>query len=114
LDTFDCTVEKLANATVVHVHGEVDMASAPHLRDVFIGVLAAEPSAHLIVDLGGVEFIDSTGIGVIVAAHQRVTANGGWFTAVVPTAKVRKVLQITGLLRVWRVTGSLEDALDDV
>ena len=109
-----CSVEECANASVVHVRGELDLASAPVLREVLVSVLAAAPATHLIVDLGGVEFIDSTGIGVIVGAHQRVTANGGWFTAVVTTPGVRKALQMLGLLRAWRVTGSVEDALSDV
>ena len=114
MDPLVCTVEERSNATVVRVQGEVDVVSAATLREVLIEVLSATPSTHLILDLGGVSFLDSTGIGVIVGAHKRVTANGGWFTAVVTTPMVRKVLQVTGLLREWRVTGSVEDALDDV
>jgi anti-sigma B factor antagonist len=109
-----CTVEEHPNAIVVHVRGEVDVASAPSLRETFIEVLAAAPSTHLIVDLAAVEFIDSTGIGVIVGAHRRLNANGGRFSVVVATSAVRKTLQVTGLLRAWRVTGTVEDALDDV
>ena len=107
-------MEQCGNATVVHVRGELDLTSAPDLREVLLRVLAAAPTTHLVVDLGGVEFIDSTGIGVIVGAHQRVTRHGGWFTAVVTTPAVRKALQVTGLLRAWRVTGSVADALADV
>lgn len=108
------TVEERGNATVVHLQGEVDSVTAADLRDVLIQVLSTKPSTHLILDLSGVDFLDSTGIGVIVAAHKRVTAHGGWFTAVVTTPTVRKVLRVTGLLRAWRVTSSVEDALDDV
>lgn len=114
MDPLVCTVEECPQATVVHVSGEVDVTSAPTLREVLIKVLASNPSTHLIVDLGGVDFMDSTGIGVLAGAHKRVTANGGWFTAVVTSPIVRKSLQTTGLLRVWRVTGSLEDAFNDV
>jgi anti-sigma B factor antagonist len=114
LEPLVCTVEERPNATGVQVHGEIDIASAPALRDVFIDVLAASPATHLIVDLSDVEFLDSTGIGVIVGAHRRVTANNGRFSAVVTTSAVRRSLQVTGLLRAWRVTGSVEDALDDV
>lgn len=114
MDSLVCAVDSRSNATVVHVKGELDLASAPQLRQVFVQVLADAPSTHLIVDLSGVSFIDSTGIGVIVGAHRRVTANGGWFSAVVTTPVVRKALQTTGLLRAWRVTGSIDDALEDV
>jgi len=114
LEPFSCTVEECSSATVVHVEGEIDVVSAPTLRDVLIGVLADRPATHLIVDLGGVEFIDSTGIGVLVGAHKRAIAKGGRFTAVITTPMVRKTLQIIGLLRIWRVAGSVQDALDDV
>ncbi|HVU60378.1 MAG TPA: STAS domain-containing protein [Mycobacteriales bacterium] len=113
MDPISCKVEQLPTATVVHVYGEVDVAGAPVLREALISVLA-EPCSHLIVDLSGVDFLDSTGIGVIVAAHTRALAQNGRFSAVVTTTAVRKVLQITGLLRAWRVTGSIEDALSDV
>jgi anti-anti-sigma factor len=109
-----CTVERRADATIVRIQGEIDIASAGEVRETFIDVLAASPTTHLVVDLSGVGFVDSTGIGVMVAAHRRVTTNGGRFTAVVTTPAVRKVLQTTGLLRAWRVTGSVEDAFDDV
>jgi anti-sigma B factor antagonist len=109
-----CRVERLADATVIHVVGEVDLTTAPELREVLIDVLSTAPATHLIVDLSGVGFVDSTGIGVMVGAHKRVTANGGRFSAVIATPGVRKVLQTTGLLQAWRVTGSVRDALDDV
>jgi anti-sigma B factor antagonist len=107
-----CSVEQLADATVVHVVGEVDLATAPKLRDVLIEVLGATPTTHLVVDLCEVGFVDSTGIGVMVGAHKRVMASGGRFSAVVTTPGVRKVLKTTGLMQAWHVAGSVEDALD--
>ena len=108
-----CSVDQRPNATIVHVAGEIDLVNAAKLREVFIDVLAATPSTHLIVDLAEVGFLDSTGIGVIVGAHKRLTASDGRLTVVVATAAVRKVLQTTGLLKAWHVTESVEDALDD-
>lgn len=112
MESFALTVEQLPKATVLHVRGELDVATAPAVRDALVEVLG-EPCSHLIVDLSGVHFIDNTAIGVIVGAHTRITSQGGRFSAVVTTTAVRKVLQIAGLLRAWRVTGSVEDALDD-
>ena len=107
-------MEQRANASVLHVQGELDLASAPVLREALISALSANPATHLVMDLTGVSFMDSTGIGVLAGAHKRVTAGGGWFSVVVSTPAVRKALQTTGLLRAWRVTGSVEDALSDV
>ena len=109
-----CEVERRGDAAIVRVVGEVDLTNAAELRVVLVEICSETPSVHLIVDLSGVAFIDSTGIGVIVGAHRRVTAKGGRFTAVVTTPMVHKVLQTTGLLAVWRVTGSVADALEDV
>jgi len=109
-----CTVERRADAAIVHACDQVDIANAAELREAFIDVFSERPPAHLIVDLAAVSFIDSTGIGVVVGAHRRTTAAGGRFTVVVATPHVRKVLQITGLLRAWRVVASVEDALEDV
>ncbi len=108
-----CVIEQISDATIIHVRGEVDMATAPRLRQVLIDVLAASPSTHLVVDLSGVEFIDSTGIGVIVGAHKRATARGGRLSAIVTTPAVLRILQTTGLVQAWNVTASLEDALGD-
>lgn len=113
MDRIACTVGQLPNATVVHVRGEVDLVTAPTLHRVLVDVLNGA-YCHLIVDLSGVEFLDVTGLGVIAGAHGRVTAADKRFTAVVTSTVVRRVLQATGLLRVWRVTGSIEDALNDV
>jgi len=113
VDHLSCSVEHRADATIVQVVGEVDVASAAELRTVLIDVLAASPATHLIIDLSGVGFIDSTGIGVIVGAHRRATTNGGSLTAVVTTSPVRRVLRTTGLLKAWRVAGSVEEALAD-
>ena len=109
-----CTVERRADAAIVHACDQVDVANAAELREAFIDLFAEKVPAHLVVDLAEVNFIDSTGIGVVVGAHRRVVAAGGRFTVVVATPPVRKVLQITGLLRAWRVVASVEDALDDV
>jgi len=108
-----CTVERRPDATIVTVIGEVDLANAAELRTVLIDVLATTPDTHLVVDLSGVGFLDSTGIGVMVGAHKRVTTAGGRFSAVVATPVVRKVLQTTGLMRAWHVTESVEDALNN-
>jgi anti-sigma B factor antagonist len=112
VEPLSCTVDHRAGAVIVHVAGEVDMTNAGTLRETLIDVLGADPATHLIVDLSGVEFIDSTGVGVIVGARKRAMSRGGTLTAVVATHAVRRVLETTGLLKAWRVTATVEEALD--
>jgi anti-anti-sigma factor len=108
-----CTIDQRSDATVVSVSGDLDVMSAPIVREALIASLAANPSGHLVVDLSDVRFLDSTGIGVIVAAHTRATANDGRLTTVVGHPSVHRVLEVTGLLKALRVEASVEEALSD-
>ncbi|MBV9486061.1 MAG: STAS domain-containing protein [Frankiaceae bacterium] len=106
-----CSIEERDDATIVRVSGDVDVVGAPTLRQTLIEVLAHGPSTHLIIDLSRVPFIDSTGIGVVAAAYRRVTARNGRFSTVATSEAVLRVLEMTGLVKILRVTSSLDDAL---
>jgi anti-sigma B factor antagonist len=89
----DVTVEVSGETATLAISGEVDLASAPGLREEFQRVDAP----NVVVDLSGVTFIDSTGLGVLVAALKRTREAGGRLTLRSPTRSTRKVLDITGL-----------------
>ena len=96
--------------TVLDVSGEVDVYTAPGLRDRITDLLDA--GQHLlIVDLGGVEFLDSTGLGVLVAGLNRAREVGGSLSLVCPQERVLKLFRITGLDEVFTVHGTVEEAL---
>src|SRR5262245_4353775 len=82
---------------VVVARGEIDVATSPLLRSELASVLAAEPD-ELTLDLGGVGFVDSSGLGVMVGALKRLRETGGGRFAIAhPQDAVRKVFDITGL-----------------
>lgn len=108
-----CSVERRSDATIVHVVGDLDVAGSPTLRQVLIDVLSGTPATHLIVDLGDVAFLDTTGIGTLAGAYKRVTEKGGRFNLVVTTKGIYRVLELTGVLQVFRVKASVEEALND-
>lgn len=88
----------LNDITVVEVGGEIDLHSAPQLRAELIK--AGEGTApRVIVDLTGVTFIDSTGIGVLVGALKRVREAQGTLVFCGAQSRVRRVFEITGLMR---------------
>ena len=62
------------------------------------------------VDLGRVEFLDSTGLGVLVGAHRRLRANAGSLTLVCPHERLLKIFRITGLDSVFEIHKSIESA----
>lgn len=80
----------------VTARGEIDLASSPRLRDELV-VLADEGMRDIVVDLAGVGFIDSSGLGVLVGALKRTRELGGTLTLRGLDGPVRKVFEITGL-----------------
>ncbi len=96
--------------TVIVVRGELDVYSAPRLREALVE-LVSEGHRKLIADLEGVEFLDSTGLGVLVGGLKRLRSNDGDLSLVCTQARVLKVFDITGLTGVFRISSTLEDAL---
>lgn len=95
---------------VVVVHGEVDIRTAPELRDCLADVLDAD-TARVVLDLTGVGFVDSTALSVMVGVHKRLVSSGNGLAVVAGNAAVQRVLAVTGLARVFSVHGSRADAL---
>jgi len=87
----------------VTLRGELDTASAPKLRARLID-LASEEHQLIRIDLSGVDFIDSTGLGVLIGGAKRQREGGGGFVLVRPSPRVKKVLDITGLTKVFLVS----------
>ena len=96
--------------TVVVVGGEIDVYTAPKLREQLID-LVSSGAYHLVVDMEGVEFLDSTGLGVLVAALKRIGANGGSLQLVFAQERLFKLFSITGLAKVFVICDSVETAL---
>ena len=96
--------------TVLEVAGEVDVYTAPGLRD-RVSDLLDGGQHQLIIDLGGVEFLDSTGLGVLVAGLNRAREVGGSMSLVCPQERVLKLFRITGLDEVFTVHGTVDEAL---
>jgi anti-anti-sigma factor len=111
--SFEASSAKLEGGIrVVSVRGELDLGTAPELEGPLAEAVAAnEP---LLLDLSECEFIDSTGIALIVRTWQSLgdgTPGGGRVAICAGNEQVRRVLEITGLEREIPVYGSREDAL---
>jgi anti-sigma B factor antagonist len=83
-------------ATILELVGELDVYTAPQLRERIVEVIN-DGETCLIVDMGGVTFIDSTGIGVLVVAHRRIGEQGGWLVLRNVQRQTSRVLELTGL-----------------
>ncbi len=102
--------DRAGDVTVVTVEGEVDMATAPTLRE-RLHALVADGRRTIIVDLEKVDFLDSTGLGVLIGAMRRLRSADGDLIVVVTQPRIRKVFEITGLDRAFRMHDSVDDAL---
>lgn len=98
------------NRTVVTVTGEIDLATQGQLR-AELNELIVAGQVDLVVDLSGVTFVDSTGLGALIGARRRVHAFHGSLALVIPDESVRKVFTITGLEKVFAIHDTLEAAL---
>ena len=97
--------------TVVEVGGEIDVYTAPRLRETLISLVEGG-SYHLIIDLEGVEFLDSTGLGVLVGGLKRVRAYDGTIDLVCTHRRILRIFRITGLDKVFRTYESVKEALE--
>ncbi|HEX3796367.1 MAG TPA: STAS domain-containing protein [Acidimicrobiales bacterium] len=92
---------------VVAVVGEIDVATAPQLRECLHTVMA-RGEATVVLDLLGVTFLDSTALGVLVGALKRCRELGGELHVVVSDARIMKIFEITGLNKVFPIVESLD------
>src|ERR1700678_1545455 len=91
---------------VIMVTGEIDVATAPQLREALHGVIA-QGQATVVLDLLAVTFLDSTALGVLVGALKRCRELGGELHVVVADARIMKIFDITGLTKVFPIVDSL-------
>jgi anti-sigma B factor antagonist len=103
-------VSEVKGWTVVTVHGEIDVATSPTLRERLIDLVNGG-ATRLVLDLEAVDFLDSTGLGTIVSLLKRVRTHGGDLRLVCTEARIRRLFEITGLEKAVPLHTSLDDAI---
>ena len=91
------------------MEGEVDLSNASRLRQHIIEQVE-QGNYNLAVDLGAVDFMDSSGLAVLISGLRRTKEHQGSLVLVAPTPSVKRVLSITGLDKVFPIYDTVEDA----
>ena len=105
------TVSTETDPMVTAVVGRLDLRTAPELRAQVTAALAAGPGS-MIVDLSDVEFIDSSGLGVLIGLHKQADAQGGRLTIVPPIGSARQIFALTRTESFFNLVPSQHPALD--
>lgn len=92
----EISTERTAGTIVISVQGEVDLANSSELQEALVDALDERPS-RVVVDLRGVMYLDSTGLGVLLRQHQRALEADVELILVKGPAQVQRVFELTGL-----------------
>jgi anti-sigma B factor antagonist len=102
-------VDSVGTARVVRLGGELDLYNAAQVRSA-LDEACAEAPERIVVDLGEVEFIDSTALGVLIETRTKLKNRDGFLLAA-PGLETQRALQISGLDKLFTVHDTVPEAL---
>ena len=94
---------------MLSVGGELDVVGAPDLRQAVVSAVA-DGCRLLILDISGLDFVDSFGLGAVVGALKRLRQRGGELALVCPSRRIRRVFEICDLDRILALHDSIDSA----
>lgn len=102
-----------SKAYVVEVHGEIDVYTSPKVKET-INDLVDKGHYNLIINLEGVRYIDSTGLGVLIGALKKVREHNGSISLICSNPQIKKIFNITGLVKIFGIFKNEEEALKSI
>lgn len=106
-------LESVRDTLMARIKGEIDLATADELRDIIDERLKEERYKAVILDLGGVSFIDSSGLGFILGRYKRITGKGGKLYIVRARPSVSRVLELSGIKKLIPVYATENEVLQN-
>lgn len=102
------------HSLVVKVKGELDLLTAETFRNLVERDLNRTGAQNLILDLEGLTFIDSSGLGVVLGRYRRIREQGGKMAITGVKPHVKRILDLAGLMRIINIYEAADHALADV
>jgi len=97
------------HVAIVDLHGEMDVYTTPRAKETMLELLE-KGYYHLVVNLQGTDYLDSTALGLLVGTLKRARERGGDLHLVAPGARIRRLLEITRLDKVFPIDASEQEA----
>ncbi|MBS2034455.1 MAG: STAS domain-containing protein [Candidatus Eremiobacteraeota bacterium] len=97
-------------AQAVEVQGEIDVYTSPRVKET-INELIEKGHYQLVINLEGVRYIDSTGLGVLIGALKKVREHSGRILLVCTNPQIKKIFNITGLVKIFEIFKDEDEAL---
>ncbi len=98
------------SVTIVEATGDINLAHSPAFHQTLLAIVDKEPP-RLVLRLGRVSYLDSSGVGALVDIAKRVSRYAGTLVLVAPNARVRGIFEITRLTRFFHIVDTDEEAL---
>jgi len=108
------SIKKEKNCLLVAIFGEIDISITDSLREDIDRALDNYGSVQLVIDLSGVDFIDSSGLGVILGRYKRLAGKGGKVILAGARPQVKKVLELSGLLNLMEEYNSADEVINKI
>ena len=100
-------------ATVVDLNGEIDVYTSPKVKET-ISELIDQEHYKLVINLENVRYIDSTGLGVLIGGLKRVREHSGTVNLVCSNPQIKKIFDITGLVKIFGIFDSEKAACESL
>lgn len=103
----------LDQTTVIDLEGEVDVYTAPHLKQRIIELLDSGVK-RVTVNLARVDYLDSTALGVLIGGLKRLRERDGTLDLICPNPRIKRIFEITGLDKIFDIYSSEEAAIQNL
>ena len=104
---------KSGNVLIINIEGDLDHNTANSIKKKIDTELKKNPINLLILDLSALDFMDSSGIGLILGRYKLINSLGGKLSLVKPNENLCKIINMSGLHKILSVYNTVEEALDE-
>ncbi len=109
----DLSFERVENILIVKLDGEFDLHTADYFKEKVDKKLNLKIK-DLILDLEGIKFIDSSGLGAILGRYKDINKRGGEVAVINITSQVKRIFEVSGMLKILNIYSSEDEAVDNI